>query len=52
MDIVGGMIVMNEEQNNFNSLGNNGVPNISQLHLFVNNIDDRYIYLFSYIKTC
>ncbi len=26
------------------------VPNISQLHLFVNNIDDKYIYLFSYIK--
>ena len=26
------------------------VPNISQLHLFVNNIDDKYIYLFSYVK--
>ncbi len=26
------------------------VPNISQLHLFVNNVDDQYIYLFSYVK--
>lgn len=26
------------------------VPNISQLHLFVNNIDDKYIYLSSYVK--
>lgn len=26
------------------------VPNISQLHLFVNNIDDKNIYLFSYVK--
>ena len=26
------------------------VPNISQIHLFVNGIDDKYIYLYSYVK--
>ena len=26
------------------------VPNISQLHLFVKNVDDKYIYLFSNVK--
>lgn len=26
------------------------VPNISQLHLFVKNVDDKYIYLYSHVK--
>ncbi len=39
-----------EVKKSYIELNYKDVPNISQLHLFVNNVDDEYIYLFSYVK--